>query len=86
MRALVHASDLGNPTRTFDIAKTWGQLVMKEFLDQGDKEKALGYEITMMCDRATLNFPKSQIGFISFVIAPYYQILSVILPKLDNSV
>jgi hypothetical protein len=33
MRALVHASDIGNPTRTFDIAKTWGYLVVKEFLN-----------------------------------------------------
>ena len=40
MKALVHAADIGNPTRPFDIAKKWGERVVMEFFDQGDKERA----------------------------------------------
>lgn len=31
IKALVHAADIGNPTRTFEIAKLWGVAILKEF-------------------------------------------------------
>jgi hypothetical protein len=31
MKALVHASDIGNPTRPFDIAKEWSIRCVSEF-------------------------------------------------------
>tara|TARA_B100000780_G_C20990069_1_gene395912 strand:+ start:268 stop:435 length:168 start_codon:yes stop_codon:yes gene_type:complete len=31
LKALVHASDIGNPTRPFDIAKTWAEKIVCEF-------------------------------------------------------
>ena len=31
LKALVHASDIGNPTRPFDIAKPWAEQIVKEF-------------------------------------------------------
>lgn len=63
LKALVHASDINNVTRPFEIAKEWGMRCVKEFFHQGDKEKALNLEISMLCDRHTTNFAKSQIGF-----------------------
>jgi len=63
IKALVHASDVNNVTRPFEIAKEWGVRIVKEFFHQGDKEKALNLEISMLCDRHTTNFAKSQIGF-----------------------
>jgi len=68
MKALVHAADIGNPTRPFELAKQWAFVLFKEFFDQGDKEKAFGVEVSMLCDRNTTNFAKSQIGFIGFVV------------------
>jgi len=59
LKALVHASDINNVTRPFDIAKEWGVRCVKEFFHQGDKEKALNLEISMLCDRHTTNFAKS---------------------------
>jgi hypothetical protein len=63
LKALVHASDINNVTRPFEIAKDWGMRAVKEFFNQGDKERALNLEISMLCDRHTTNFAKSQIGF-----------------------
>lgn len=31
LKALVHAADIGNPTRPFDIAKTWAEKIVSEF-------------------------------------------------------
>ena len=59
LRALVHASDINNVTRPFEIAKDWGERAVKEFFHQGDKERALSLEISMLCDRHTTNFAKS---------------------------
>jgi hypothetical protein len=55
MKAMVHAADIGNPSRPFDISKIWAIKVVTEFFSQGDKEKALGLDISMNCDRKTVN-------------------------------
>ena len=83
MKALVHAADIGNPTKPFEIAKKWAENVVMEFFDQGDKERAQGFEISMLCDRYTTNFAKSQIGFLNFVIHPYFSILASVIPKME---
>jgi len=38
----------------------------------------------MLCDRYTTNFAKSQIGFLNFVINPYFNILTSIIPKMSE--
>lgn len=50
---------------------------------QGDKERGLGIEIAMLCDRKTTNVGKSQIGFIDFVVLPYFDALTKILPLMS---
>ena len=56
LKALVHAADVGNPSRPFEICKLWALKIVSEFFAQGDKEKALGLEVSMNCDRKTVNF------------------------------
>ena len=31
LKAIVHATDIGNPTRPFEIALDWGKRITKEF-------------------------------------------------------
>ena len=59
IKCMVHAVDIGNPTRKFPIAFLWGKKIVQEFFDQGDKERALGLPIAFGCDRHTGNFAKS---------------------------
>lgn len=59
IKSLVHAADISNPTRPFDVAQLWSQRIVSEFFQQGDKEKALGVEVTMLCDRNKVNFASS---------------------------
>lgn len=37
----------------------------------------------MLCDRKTTNISKSQIGFIDFVVYPYFDTLAKILPQMQ---
>ena len=59
LRAVVHAADISNPTKPFNIAMKWSERIIKEFFAQGDKERELGFPITMLCDRNTVNFSDS---------------------------
>jgi len=56
LKAIVHAVDISNPTRDFPVAENWSKRIVQEFFHQGDRERVLGYDITMMCDRHTSNF------------------------------
>ena len=80
MKALVHGADVGNPTRPFDISKVWTLKILNEFFSQGDKEKSLGIEVSNLCDRKTTNVAGCQVGFIGFVVYPYFEALCSIFP------
>lgn len=55
-------------------------MIVKEFFHQGDRERTMGLDISMLCDRNTNNFAKGQIGFINFMILPYFSTISAIVP------
>lgn len=40
----------------------------------------------MLCDRNTTNFAKGQVGFINFMIVPYFTVLSELAPKMSQFV
>lgn len=81
LKAVVHAVDIGNPTRDFPVAEVWSKKIVQEFFYQGDRERVLGLDISFGCDRHTSNFASSQVGFIGFMIQPYFSLLSQVLPN-----
>ena len=54
---------------------------MEEFYYQGDKEKELGLKCS--CDRNIVSLYKSQLGFIDYIITPFYGSFVQIFPKLN---
>lgn len=72
---LLHCADVSNPTKDWNQCERWTGLVMNEFFSQGDLEKELGLEVSMLCDRETVTIPKSQIGFGNFVIRDLFKLL-----------
>lgn len=78
---LLHAADLGNPVKPIAFYEKWVEHVTNEFFAQGDKEKELGLPISPMCDRSTTNIPTMQMGFIDFIIAPFYCTLFKLFPE-----
>lgn len=65
----LHAADISNPARPKHIQDRWAEAVLKEFFDQGDKERDLGLPISPGFDRKTTTLPMSQINFSEFVRA-----------------
>lgn len=79
----LHACDVGNPVRPFNISKQWSHLVLDEFWKQGDQEKAVGLPVSFLCDRNTTNIPSSQIGFINGITLPLWGMLTEVMPGLQ---
>ena len=74
---LLHASDLSNPARPFNLASKWGTAICEEFFQQGEMEKRMGVPVSPMCSRPEVGntlqgISGSQIGFGDFVIAPFF--------------
>ncbi|KRX06400.1 hypothetical protein PPERSA_05013 [Pseudocohnilembus persalinus] len=84
MELILHAADVSNPIKPWDVCFQWTEKVMEEFWDQGDKEKAEDLPVTYLCDRYTTNMAKSQGGFIDFVVKPLYEVLANFLPEVSN--
>lgn len=83
LNLVLHSADISSPTKSFKICDNWTQRIYSEFFKQGDAEKKAGLPVSLLCDRETTNFVKSQIGFISFVVQPTFDILSNFVPEID---
>lgn len=84
MELVLHCSDISNPFKPFAICAKWADLVVEEFCLQGDQEKALGVEVSPMCDRDQINLCNMQMGFIEFVVAPLIIAFVNVFPPLHE--
>lgn len=78
---LVHSSDVSNPSKDLTVYSIWTKLVMQEFFNQGDLERSENLPVSYLCDRATTNVPKSQVGFINFIVSPLFKTVCFYLPS-----
>jgi hypothetical protein len=65
-------ADVSHPARPLHVHQYWSDLISEEFHRQGDLEQLLGMPISPLCDRLNHNLPKSQLGFIQFVVRPCF--------------
>eukprot|EP00931_Biecheleriopsis_adriatica_P017875 TRINITY_DN12675_c0_g1_i1.p1 TRINITY_DN12675_c0_g1~~TRINITY_DN12675_c0_g1_i1.p1 ORF type:complete len:925 (+),score=208.56 TRINITY_DN12675_c0_g1_i1:81-2777(+) len=72
MDTILHSADVSNPCKAWDTTHAWALVCLEEFFAQGDQEKEMGIPVQFLNDRDKLNKPNSQIGFIEFMIAPFY--------------
>merc|ERR1719375_961765 len=72
MDNILHSADVSNPCRGWEVSHAWAMCVLEEFFSQGDQEKMLGVPVQFLNDRDKLNRPNSQIGFLEFMIAPFF--------------
>lgn len=80
---LMHSADISNPTKPLNVYKLWAKKCLDEFFKQGDIERQKGMQISFNCDRNTVHLPKSQLGFIEFIVYPLFSILCEFFPQLD---
>jgi len=61
LQQLLHIADLSNPSKPIQIYREWASRVMEEFFRQGDRERALGLDVSPMCDRNTVKVANAQV-------------------------
>lgn len=81
----LHAGDISNAVMDPRNWWKWGTLVQAEFTQQVAQERNLGLPVSGFMDGLTdrIKSSKSQIGFIDFVIAPFFQPLFTLSLGLD---
>jgi len=84
MECILHAADVSNPCRQWEVTKAWAWACLDEFFSQGDQEKSLGIPVMFLNDREKLNKPSSQIGFVEFMIAPFVAAQIRLWPELKE--
>ncbi|CAG8445963.1 6356_t:CDS:1, partial [Acaulospora colombiana] len=73
LKVLIHAADLSNTVRPWDISKRWSDLVVDEFFHQGDLEKANNLPVSPNMDREQAHQCQISLGFGDFVVKPYFE-------------
>merc|ERR1719261_260496 len=84
LNLLLHAADISNAAKPFDICEKWAKRVMDEFFDQGDKEREKGMTVSAMFDRHSTNPYQMQCNFIEFVVGPLYIGMIKLFPELKE--
>lgn len=84
--ALIKCADISNVARPFRWGAKWAELLVEEFVCQGDLEKELGMPVLPMNDRDQVILEDSQIGFIRFVALDLFQNVREILCDISFAV
>lgn len=78
----LHAADISNTLKPWDLSKDWADRINEEFLAQGDAEKRLELPISPFMDRETMNQDQMSLNFIDFIVAPLHQIFLNTFPEI----
>jgi hypothetical protein len=63
-------ADVSNPAKPRPWAVAWAERIVQEFYSQGDQELRRGLPVTAVCDRTQYLLPRSQLGFIEYIVKP----------------
>jgi len=81
MQMLLHAADLGNVTKDWNIHVQWSHHVLAEFYSQGDLEKHLGKPVSPHCVRDIHQGRTNQKLFLIHCVMPLYQLGMQTVPR-----
>lgn len=87
LKTFVHAADLYNAFKPFEIARNWAILIHDEFRSQTELEEKLGLPwLPFMRISGDSSLAKGQVGFINAVVQPFWEELASLFPKLSHVV
>jgi hypothetical protein len=96
MLMIVKCADISNEVRPTEVSEKWVDSLLEEFFAQSDKEKIEGLPVAPFMDRQKVTKPSAQgktlkslngiVGFIGFVLLPLYELLSKVVPNLQDTV
>jgi hypothetical protein len=78
---LLHAADISNPCKPWNLAQRWSTLLLDELRLQGECEVREGLAITPNCG-PDVCIAKFSIGFIDLFVIPLFEALEKWLPPL----
>jgi len=80
MQMCLKVADVSHPSKELKAHKAWSVMITEEFYYQGDLEKERGLAPSPLCDRVkNFDIPKSQTGFIDFVVSPTIKDIATML-------
>jgi len=82
LKSILHVADISNPAKPWITSRKWSDLVLEEFFQQGDKEKAESLPVSMNCDRNTTQQDELSVNFADFIVAPFFMAITKLLPKM----
>ncbi|EKX38106.1 hypothetical protein GUITHDRAFT_77478 [Guillardia theta CCMP2712] len=72
LQTLLHAADLSNPCKPWNIHVQWTHAILAEFFSQGDLEREMGLEVIPMLDRNASCGRTAQKNFFIGFVRPLY--------------
>jgi hypothetical protein len=84
MELMVKCADISNVVKPAAVARRWALRVTDEFFLQGDAERAMGMEVSPICDRFAISRVALQTGFIDHVAEPLFTLLAAAFPPVRN--
>eukprot|EP01062_Namystynia_karyoxenos_P006617 TRINITY_DN1231_c2_g1_i1.p1 TRINITY_DN1231_c2_g1~~TRINITY_DN1231_c2_g1_i1.p1 ORF type:complete len:465 (+),score=132.46 TRINITY_DN1231_c2_g1_i1:131-1525(+) len=84
----IKMADISNCGRPQHLYRKWAEAIATEFYVQGDAELSLKMQVSPFMDRRKHNsdFPKGQISFINYIVAPLFESMVEFLPSLEFTV
>ncbi|KAJ3066700.1 hypothetical protein HDU98_010020 [Podochytrium sp. JEL0797] len=86
LQMIIKCSDISNEVRPKHVSEPWVDNLLEEFFCQSDKEKKDGLPTAPFMDREKVTKPSAQVGFIGFVMIPLFELVSKVLPNMDEPV
>lgn len=79
-------ADISNCGRPQEIYLRWSGKISDEFYQQGDRERTFGLACSPFMDRLQPAIAKGQIAFMNYIIIPFFEQVSELLPGLRFTV
>eukprot|EP00462_Mataza_sp_D1_P018059 CAMPEP_0175139788 /NCGR_PEP_ID=MMETSP0087-20121206/11108_1 /TAXON_ID=136419 /ORGANISM="Unknown Unknown, Strain D1" /LENGTH=722 /DNA_ID=CAMNT_0016422859 /DNA_START=77 /DNA_END=2245 /DNA_ORIENTATION=+ len=73
LQMTLKCGDLGHAAKPLNLHTSWTMRVNEEFYAQGDDERKAGLQISPFMDREKADLPRSQLGFMNFLVMPMYE-------------
>ncbi|KAJ3041584.1 High affinity cAMP-specific and IBMX-insensitive 3',5'-cyclic phosphodiesterase 9A [Rhizophlyctis rosea] len=86
LQMIMKCADISNEVRPTDVAEPWVDCLLEEFFTQSDLEKAQGLPFAPFMDREKVTKANAQVGFIAFVMIPLFELVSKVLPNMDEPI
>jgi len=84
LKMTIKAVDISHATRTWPVHRRFSHMINEEFFNQGDMEAQKGLPVSFLCDRHTTKVNKSQVGFLKFMISPFFSSFCAFLKSSGN--